>query len=1065
VIAESETGVFKMQLAGLIKKLGYGDSPNYLRVGTAAFETAPDYGHIFRLAARERRLHGVYSLRSSQEVSTPIIPVVYVCEAENEEEADETHRLVWNQDVVPFLIVYTPDGIRLYSGFRHQRLKDGKIEGILKVLDDFKGVEDFIAEFNADVIDEGRLWRKWGPKVRLDERLDWNLLKNLRSVDGWLQKIGRLKPHASHSLIGKYVYLHYLRDRDILSKRKLDHWDIAEKDIFGREATTDGVTRVVAKLDEWLNGGVFPINFHGPDAPTQDHLRRVAATFAGDAILEDGSWQLHLDFRAYDFSYIPIETLSVVYEQFLHAPEEDSVHTRGREAGAYYTPIPVVNFMLAEMHDRKPLGEGMRVLDPSCGSGAFLVQCYRRLIESKFPPTEPQPRPVELRELLERHIFGIDRDPDACGVTELSLTLTLLDYIDPPDLENDKRVKLPSLRNQNIFCTNFFSFDLPWYDVLQRKKFHWIVGNPPWKKLNPRKLSTDDQPPWNWISDPNNSETPVGGNQVAQAFAWAVEPLLAADGEIGMLLPAMTLFEEPSRRFRAAFFTRFGVDSVANFSNLAEVLFAGRSRVPAAAFFYRRRKDDEGTDQESFVTAYSPFVANQEPTRPVEAHTRNETWSLVVNASEVRRVPLETVSSGDGLPWKLATWGSHLDLRLLERLKRQMKTLGDLEGTARIVVSEGLQLRELSETRDDDPEEIEPVTEVAGKRLLDVTELADLKHLFVFPSKAIKRVGPGPHYARKGRSELPLSVCRPPHVVVGAARNFSVYSEEFLIVPARQVGIAAAPSDKSLLKALSVFFASDFALYHQFLTSTQFGVQRALATLNSLRRLPLPASLFKGERLEPWVKIHARLIKASEKRIRLMEDEEGTLFTPSSEAGEQLADLLVELNELTDRELHLDDRERALVSDLVHVRLQLNDGKLGGSAVGPPRVTHLRTYAKRLKTELDAYIEADLRRRHSITVLHDEHSGMVEVDFSTRVGQDSVAVVAADQAAAAALRATRNRLRKQRNQWVYFDRSLRIFQGTRTYLFKPMQRFHWTESQAMFDASEIIAETIADVGD
>jgi hypothetical protein len=52
-------------------------------------------------------------------------------------------------------------------------------------------------------------------------------------------------------------------------------------------------------------------------------------------------------------------------------------------------------------------------------------------------------------------------------------------------------------------------------------------------------------------------------------------------------------------------------------------------------------------------------------------------------------------------------------------------------------------------------------------------------------------------------------------------------------------------------------------------------------------------------------------------------------------------------------------------------------------------------------------------------------------------------------------------LRKERAQWVYFDRNLRLYEGTRTCILKPMQRFHWTESQAMVDARHIIAETLA----
>ena len=90
---------------------------------------------------------------------------------------------------------------------------------------------------------------------------------------------------------------------------------------------------------------------------TQQQLRRSRRLQRRCA---DGAddWQLHLDFQAYNFSYIPIETLSVIYEQFLHQSVKKDKSTKkekskGREAGAYYTPIPVVNFMLNELEQRR----------------------------------------------------------------------------------------------------------------------------------------------------------------------------------------------------------------------------------------------------------------------------------------------------------------------------------------------------------------------------------------------------------------------------------------------------------------------------------------------------------------------------------------------------------------------------------------------------------------------------------------------------------------------------------------------------------------------------------------
>jgi hypothetical protein len=99
--------------------------------------------------------------------------------------------------------------------------------------------------------------------------------------------------------------------------------------------------------------------------------------------------------------------------------------------------------------------------------------------------------------------------------------------------------------------------------------------------------------------------------------------------------------------------------------------------------------------------------------------------------------------------------------------------------------------------------------------------------------------------------------------------------------------------------------------------------------------------------------------------------------------------------------------------------------------------------------------------------VHDDLSGMVEVEFTkdAEAAHNEIRIIPATRDEAKALEQTRRNLRQQRSQWVYFDRNLRIYEGNHTYVLKPMQRFHWTESQAMADASEIITETLASMND
>ena len=141
--------------------------------------------------------------------------------------------MVWNQDIAPFLIVVTPQIIRLYSGFlyEHEALaksSDPECRGILHTAQDFNSAVQFLEDFRAEAIDNGSIWGHWAGRVSPETRVDRRLLASLRELDTWLQSNGIDDPAVSHALIGKYVYLHYLREREILSDRRLARWEIAE---------------------------------------------------------------------------------------------------------------------------------------------------------------------------------------------------------------------------------------------------------------------------------------------------------------------------------------------------------------------------------------------------------------------------------------------------------------------------------------------------------------------------------------------------------------------------------------------------------------------------------------------------------------------------------------------------------------------------------------------------------------------------------------------------------------------------------------------------------------------
>ena len=324
----------------------------------------------------------------------------------------------------------------------------------------------------------------------------------------WLRQEGIKDRRLAHGMIGKFVYIHYLRQRKILSDNRLEEWGIDPGCIFGHSARLNSFLDLVQHVDDWLNGSVFPLSQAKIREFGAERIRKVASVFQGE---EAVSGQLPL-FDVYDFSFIPVETLSVIYEHFLHDTVHPSGESEGETRSAYYTPVPLVNFMLDKLDSKKQLEQGMRVLDPSCGSGAFLVQCYRKLIERRRQELGRRLRPAELGRLLTNHIFGIDVDEDACQIAELSLALTLLEYVNPPDL-TETEFKLPVLRGSNIFSSNTFDNNAPWYQNARKRPFQWIVGNPPWKDLKPKELDETDQLAWQWM-ETNRKECPVGGNSL-----------------------------------------------------------------------------------------------------------------------------------------------------------------------------------------------------------------------------------------------------------------------------------------------------------------------------------------------------------------------------------------------------------------------------------------------------------------------------------------------------------------------------------------------------------------------
>src|SRR5690606_31484575 len=130
-----------------------------------------------------------------------------------------------------------------------------------------------------------------------------------------------------------------------------------------------------------------------------------------------------------------------------------------------YTPLFLVDYILKETVERhlsdarelhtstnsveRPSQNSIcKVLDPACGSGVFLVETLRKIIETYIAETDIDPKSQRfktvIKNLAQENIYGIDKDLSAVQVAVFSIYLTLLDYLEPPGIET---FKFPVLLN------------------------------------------------------------------------------------------------------------------------------------------------------------------------------------------------------------------------------------------------------------------------------------------------------------------------------------------------------------------------------------------------------------------------------------------------------------------------------------------------------------------------------------------------------------------------------------------------------------------------------------------
>lgn len=1030
-----------MNLSELLSFLEY-DKSSYYRNSLVEFE--PETVHLFR-AARKIGVDGIYVFQTSSKPDTgkanfAARPAVFVAQATTLEEAKQIHRGLWNLRYAPFLIILLPNQVRVYTGFDYsqdQNREDGLLDEI-----EFGNLA-ILSDLSADAIDSGQIWEsEYAKKFVQNRQVDTRLLANLGTLRDVLDKVlsktinnPNQRLGVAHSLIGKFIYIRYLHDRKILSQKWLEQNNIDLDLVLGRNATVTELQKLITTLEDRFNGFIFPLDVDMESVLTDPQVSLVASVFKGDEVrpTEFGvSQQLHLDFQAYDFQYIPVETLSTIYEQFLRA--EDDV----KLTGAIYTPEILADYLLSEVNWAKPLAQGMKILDPACGSGIFLVLAYRRLIELELAKNPAQKLiPEQLKSILLDSIYGVERKQYACHVTEFSLILTLLHYVDPPELHKNSDFKFPNLHNERIFESDFFDDNSKFWQL--DLEFNWIVGNPPWVELKPS--TKNENLVRKWMVE-NQIEKPVAGNRVADAFSWRVMDKLNDKGVVGLILPATSLFNLESQEYRQKFFQKHEIARVTNFANLRDILFDKRATLPAATVVYRREVE---TQEKPYIIHYGPFSANQ-----ISA-SRNKLWGITVNETEIEVVSPYEAEKGDTSVWKYALWGSHFDQRAIERLRHLFPTTLEKFCEERgwqknLPCQGGPELRNPDKTK----EELEYFSDLRDKKRFLTNIFNKSGFHFSIPANALELIPENELFIRKRGGKAGLNIIDAPHIIISAAwRNFIIYSDEDFVIPPRQMGIAGPKEDKPYLQALSVYLSSSLVAYYLFFHTQEWGVFRNAkrVTVREVRKIPTPD--FTIEQVEALAALQEELVQIEKEEISHPMLAVGLQQRLQDKLDKQVIEILEIPGDIA-----------TLAQEFMRIRLQLDKSQSAIKKVTrPPDHEELLAYAQELKDELDNFVLGTAFHRVTITRSKELVECKVEVTSEQKpIPVNGNSIREGDLTKAKFLADIRQSIGQQFSQWVYIQRGLRLFDGPNIYIYKSPRLIDWTRTQALNDANDIIGQ-------
>ncbi len=496
---------------------------------------APDY--CFTLAGR--RMFFVEAKKPSVDIKKDINP------------AFQLRRYAWSAKL-PMSILTDFEEFAVYESRKRPKKEDkASTERVIYVpyTKYLESWEEIFNRFSKKAVLEGALdqFIEESKKKRGTQEVDAEFLKE---IEGWREELAKNIAVRNLELsvqdlnyvvqrtIDRIIFLRMCEDRGIEKYGQL-------KNLVEKENIYDGLCKLYKKADDKYNSGLFHFKKEKGRHTHPDELSLCITI--DDKILKRIMKNMYYPDCPYEFSVLSPEILGNVYEQFLgkvirltaghHAKIEEKPEVK-KAGGVYYTPQYIVDYIVENTVGKLCKGKSpkqisdLRILDPACGSGSFLLGAYSYLLKfhldyySKYKNPKQYKDQVyqgaseewhltikEKKRILLNNIYGVDIDHQAVEVTKLSLLLKVLEGESQDNLAKQATIDftggkkwreraLPDLSDtikcgnsligpdfyeqttlddeESTMKINAFDWNAEFEEIMEAGGFDAVIGNPPY---------------------------------------------------------------------------------------------------------------------------------------------------------------------------------------------------------------------------------------------------------------------------------------------------------------------------------------------------------------------------------------------------------------------------------------------------------------------------------------------------------------------------------------------------------------------------------------------------------